>query len=148
MKETWLWGEKLICVDGIRITVQTHDGRTITSPVCMAVGKPADTDSLAWTLRVYVTPEAEGRLQPSEIWHHFGGWSDGGDCFETQENQFTEQLEEFWARLLGPDEHIRRRIMAVVGDFDVKWSSVSINADGVVTLRLAGGKEKTIRPPR
>ena len=146
LKETWLWGEKLICVDGIRITVRTNDGRTITSPVCMAVGKPAD--SPAWTLRVYVTPEAEGRLQPSEIWHHFGGWSDGGDCFETQENQFTEQLEEFWARLLGPDEHIRRRIMAVVEDFDVRWSSVSINADGVVTLQLTGGGERTIRPPR
>ena len=74
----------------------------IRSRGCMAVGKPADTESLAWTLRVFVTPEAERRLQPSEIWHHFGGWSDGGDCYETQETQFTEQLEEFWARLLGP----------------------------------------------
>jgi hypothetical protein len=39
--EDWVWSGRLICVDSLAITVQTSDGKTFSSPVCMAV-KPWD----------------------------------------------------------------------------------------------------------
>jgi hypothetical protein len=35
------------------------------------------------------------------IWYHLGGWSDEGDTYDTQLADFEEQLNLFWADVIG-----------------------------------------------
>ena len=97
--------------------------------------------------QVLVTPEAEERVSPSGIWHHFGGWSDEGDTYETQEAQFEDELKRFWAELAGPDEHLRRSILASLAGIQPEWKSVTISSDGTVTFHHTDGSAKTLEPP-
>ncbi len=147
--ESWLWSGKIVCVDRITITAHTSDGKSFSSPVCMAM-KPAgdDPDKRVWEDVIFVTAEAQDRLNPSEIWYHLGGWSDGGDTYDTQESEFTENLEQFWLQLVGPDEHLRVRILESMAGLERNWRSATIAANGTVTILFRDGSQKKLRPPR
>ena len=93
-----------------------------------------------------VTPAAQNRLTASEIWHHFGGWSDEGDTYETQSWDFERQLEQFWMKLIGPDEQLRRKLVEALRDVYPAWSFAKVFANGEVRIRFADGLVKTIRP--
>ena len=96
---------------------------------------------------VLVTPDAEARLTPLQVWYHFGGWSDEGDTFDTQLEQFEEDLDRFWANVVGPDEHLRSGILRALGGIRPEWARVIVSRDGVVTIRFVEGAEKILYPP-
>ena len=80
-----LWAGTLTCVDTITITAQASDGRVFSSKMCMAIAPAAPEKAPSWADdHMLVTPEAQERLCVSEIWHHFGGWHDEGDTYETR----------------------------------------------------------------
>jgi len=140
LHESYMWSGQLACVSSLTITAHASDGRVLSSPVCMARTPAREED-------VLVTPEAEQRVSPSEIWYHFGGWYDDGDTYDTQQFQFEEQLDHFWAQLAGPNEHLRRSILASLAGIQPEWKSVTISSDGTVTVRHADGSERTLEPP-
>ena len=87
------------------------------------------------------------RLSASEIWHHFGGFCDEGDTYDTQLDQFTEELDRFWAGLAGPDEHLRRSILQPLQAIRPEWRTVTVFSSGMATIRYADTSVKTLRPP-
>ena len=140
---------RLICVESLTITAHTSDGKVYSSPVCMAVTEPTKEER-RWfdSARVYVTREARKRLYASDIWFHVGGYWEDGDTYDTQATLFSNELDEFWLSIDGPNEPLRAGIMESLGRFARGWKSVSATADGVVRLVLADGSEKMIAPPR
>jgi hypothetical protein len=96
---------------------------------------------------VHVTPEARKRLSDSEIWRHLGGWYEDGDTYDTQDANFQKELEAFWANLVGPDEHLRLRVMEALRDIGRTWQAVSVGAEGWIKVRFVDGSEKIIQPP-
>lgn len=148
LHEACVWTGTLTCVDGLAIMAQTSDGKVFSSPVCMAKAPPPE-DAKGWCDdEVLVTPEAEERLRPSEIWYHFGGWCDEGDTYDTQLGSFEQELDRFWADLLGPDEQLRRSIMAALAGLKLAWKSVKVFANGKIRVQLKDRTTKVIQPPR
>lgn len=143
-----VWSGTLTCVDELAITVATSDGREFSSPVCMAKAPPPE-DAAQWVDdHVLVTSAAQERLCPSEIWYHFGGWYDEGDTYDTQLYSFEQELERFWADMLGPDERLRQSVMEALARLKPAWKSVKVFANGKIRVQLKDHSTKTIRPPR
>ncbi len=148
IRREWLWNGTLTCLESLTITVRTSDGQTFSSLVCMAEAPEPPKDAAAWaTGHLLVTPEAQQRLCASEMWYHLGGWSDEGDTYDTQLAQFEEELEGFWARLIGPDEQLRRSLLTPLESLRPKWKSVTISSDGTVAIHFTDGPQKVIQPP-
>lgn len=144
----YLWSGRLICVKELTIIAKTSDGRKIASPVCMAIRTDLPADGPQWGAEeILVTPEARTKLLSSQIWYHLGGYADDGDTFETQEVQFEEQLDRFWADLVGPDEHLRRKILEDLGFVKGEWKTVTISSDGAVRIQFADNSIKSLTPP-
>ncbi|MBC8218087.1 MAG: hypothetical protein H8E73_06440 [Planctomycetes bacterium] len=97
--------------------------------------------------QVFLMPEAREQLSASHIWFHLGGWSEEGDTYETQEYQFEEQLELFWAKIAGPGEYLRAKLVqnldAVKGD----WWTIAIDADGTVLIAYKDGSTEKLTSP-
>jgi hypothetical protein len=144
----WLWSEVLVAVQSIRITAQTSDGKLFDSDVVMAVLAPKNIER-PWRGAddVFVTPEAREQLSPSHIWFHLGGWSDEGDTYETQEYQFEEQLELFWAKIAGPSEYLRTKLVENLDAVKGEWQRITIDADGTVVIAYKDGSTKTLKSP-
>ena len=114
----------------------------------MAIAPPQPDKESGWApTRVLVTPQARERLDASEIWHHFGGWSEEGDRYDTQISQFEQELDRFWTELAGPDEQLRLAILESLADIQPRWRSVTVRAHGLVTIRHANGSKTVLRPP-
>ncbi|HOW72218.1 MAG TPA: hypothetical protein PKY77_16585 [Phycisphaerae bacterium] len=147
LQEDVIWSGRLVCVDSLAITVRTSDGRNWASSVCMAVRPVTGKQKRRWwNEEVLVTPEAQDRLNSTDLLYHLGGYSDEGDTWDTQDAQFCEQLERFWDRLVGPDESLRRRILEPFGGFD-SWRDATVLPSGRITIRFTDGSKKTIDPP-
>jgi hypothetical protein len=114
----------------------------------MAIAPPPDKDPRCLEEYVLVTPAAEEKLNASEIWHHLGGWYDEGDTYDTQEVQFEQDLNHFWANLRGPDENLRCRLLGAIEGLGTDWKSVVILRNGNVRIRYAKKRVKTITPPK
>jgi hypothetical protein len=61
-------------------------------------------------------------------------------------------LDSFWARLMGPDEPLRARLMEAVAGLGSSirgrgWRSVTILSSGCVTIHFKNGRDKVITPP-
>ncbi|GMU20511.1 MAG: hypothetical protein AMXMBFR13_06080 [Phycisphaerae bacterium] len=141
-----IWCGRVVCVDSLTISTQTSDGRKWVSRVCMAL-RPAleDRKNIWWDHEVLVTPEARDRLNPTDILYHLGGFSDEGDTWDTQEAQFSEEMERFWDQLVGPDEGLRRRILEPFESF-TGWREATILPNGTVTIHFTNGSKKVIEP--
>jgi hypothetical protein len=148
LHSTCVWTGTLTCVDGLAITAQTSDGKVFSSPVCMAKAPPPADASHWCDDEVLVTREAEERLRPSEIWYHFGGWYDEGDTYDTQLYDFERELDHFWADLGGPDEQLRRSVMAALAGLKPAWKSVKVFASGKIRVQFKDRSARTIRVPR
>jgi hypothetical protein len=61
---------------------------------------------------------------------------------------FQEELDRFWMNLVGPDEQLRRNIMAALTVVKPQWRTVKVHANGKVRIRFQDKSTKTIRPPR
>jgi len=148
LHEACVWTGTLRCVETLVITAHASDGKVFSSPVCLAKAPPP-ADANGWCDdEVLVTREAEERLSPSEIWYHFGGWSDEGDTYDTQLSSFEQELDRFWADLVGPDEQLRRSIMAALAVLKPAWKSVKVFASGKIRVQLKDRTTKVIQPPR
>ena len=148
LHESYLWSGKLVCVDSITTTAHTSDDKVWRSPVCMAVRPLPDDDKRRWfDHEVLVTPQAQERLSARDIWYHLGGWDEDGDLFDTQQMEFEEDLQRFWAMLVGPDENLRRKILAPVQGLQTDWETITILRTGVVTIRDARGELRILPPP-
>jgi hypothetical protein len=113
----------------------------------MAILPPQDKGHWMDTNRVFVTPQARERLVATEIWYHLGGYSDEGDTYETQETQFSNELERFWADFIGPDENLRQSIIKAMDDISAKWKRVTVTDSGAVTIHFKNGSTKLLAPP-
>ncbi|MCC6681651.1 MAG: hypothetical protein IT445_12180 [Phycisphaeraceae bacterium] len=151
LHEDWMWSGKLICVESLKITVHTEGGERFSSDVCMAVCPYEDHDEgdrVFHEDELYVTMEARARLSDSEIWHHLGGFNDEGDSWDTQQYDFSHQLDDFWAHLMGPDEPLRQRLIEATSGMKDNWRSVTIHASGRVAIHFKDGTEKKLVPPQ
>jgi hypothetical protein len=146
----WLWTGTLTCVESLVITAHASDGRVFSSPVCMAMSPqpPQEAASEPYSGHPLVTPEAQDHLAPSEIWHHFGGWSDEGDTYDTQEAAFEQELDRFWADMVGPDEQLRRDILNTLAGIKPAWHWVQVFDSGKVHIHFQDRTAHTIQPPR
>ena len=147
LQESLVWSGMLICMETITIAAHTSDGKVFSSPVCMAV-LPPETGHAAWMNpdRVCVTPKAQKKLATGEIWFHLGGWYEDGDTYDTQESSVQEDLDVFWADMVGPDESWRLQLMEATGGGRHDWRSVTISREGSVNVILADGSTKAIQP--
>jgi hypothetical protein len=144
LARSWIAGNTLFCVDSITITVHCSDGRTFSSPVCMALRPP---DKNSYDQDLYVTPEARASVTDEQVWFHLGGWSEDGDTYDTQLYDLRRELGEFWARVTGPHEPLRAKLMECMADSEATWESVTMLAGGRVTIRHKDGSELVIEPP-
>jgi hypothetical protein len=145
----WLWSGKLICVDSLVIAAHASDGQVFSSPICMAREPlPPEGDPRSSDEPVLVTPVAQDRLYPAEIWYHLGGFGEDGDTYDTQLALFEDDLNRFWADLIGPDEQLRRSILAPLNRIEPEWQSVTITGDGRITIQHTDGTSKAIDPPK
>ncbi len=144
----WVWSDVLVAVESIRITAKTSDGRVLDSDVVMAVAAPQETDR-PWcgADHVYVTSAAREQLSPSQIWFHLGGWSDEGDTYDTQEYQFEQQLELFWAKIAGPGEYLRTKLVENLDAVKGEWQTITIDADRTVVIAYKNGSTKMLTSP-
>ncbi len=146
LHEDWMASGKLVCMDSLGISVETSDGRTWRSPVCMAIRSIESDKRRFWVdEEVLVTPAAK-ELDYCDIWYHLGGWYEDGDTFDTQLAVFSEELDRFWTALIGPDENLRRSILGLLESLP-DWKHVKAEASGTVRLTFNDGSEKTIEPP-
>jgi uncharacterized lipoprotein YmbA len=60
---------------------------------------------------------------------------------------FEEELNRFWADLIGPDEQLRQSIVAPLSRIEPEWRSVAVSADGTVAIWHVDGTYKTMDPP-
>lgn len=140
-----LWSGSLCCVTEISLTAKTSDGQTISSQVCMA---EKENNTSRWPEHdVLITKAAKEELQNDEIWFHLGGYYDDGDTYDTQYCSFSAGLEQFWTEVIGPDEHLRRKISDTVRHIREDWSAITITPDGKVSVQLVDGSESEILPP-
>ena len=143
-----LWTGTMTCVASIAITAHASDGRVFSSEVCMAKAPAAAPEAPDWAEdHVLVTPQAQQRLCASEIWYHFGGWSDEGDTYDTQMFEFEEQLDHFWLSLAGPEERLRQGILASLAAVRPEWQTVTVTPDGSVAIEHLDGTRSALRPP-
>ena len=144
----WVWCEMLVAVDSLQIIAHVSDGRTFKSDVPMAIKQqPRPQRRRGWTsINVYVTPKAREELYPTDIWYHLGGWSDEGDTYDTQMEQFEQDMEMFWSTIMGPGEYLRTRLLSCISEFRLDWRKITIDADRAVTILYKDGSEQVFEP--
>lgn len=143
-----IWSGELACVDLLTITAHTSDGKTFSSPVCLARSPVPPDKASTWAEDlILVTPKAQQQLCASQIWYHLGGVSEDSDSYETQEFNFEQELDRFWADLIGPDEHLRRQLLHETNHIKPEWRTVTITSKGDVTIQFTDGSTKTLQPP-
>ncbi len=149
IRSQYLWCERLIAVESLQITAHISDGQTFTSEVPLAVNEPPHHEGTCrWVgTDVLVTRAAQRELEPTDIWYHLGGWSEDGDTYDTQLADFEEQLNHFWATIVGPGEYLRLRLLECLNGFDLDWQSVSIEASGKVWITHQDGRAEMLLPP-
>ena len=129
---------QLALVESITITAKTSDGKTFSSPVCMAVEQEE---------HLLVTREAQKAISSSEAWYHLGGYNEDGDTYDSQAYSFEKDWDRFWADVAGPNEHLRQEVTRLLR-FQLKcWKEVRVTPDGAVKVIKDDDSEMTISPP-
>ena len=137
----------LVAVDSLRITVHTSDKKVFKSNVLMAVlEEPREKRTWCCT-NVYVTLEARSQLSSTDIWYHLGGWNDEGDTWETQLYDLEQELEEFWATIIGPAEYLRSKIRSCLYGVIKDWKKIIFEEDETLTILYKDGTEKVYKSP-
>ena len=99
-------------------------------------------------MNVYVTPESRRQLMPTDIWYHLGGWNDEGDTWDTQEYQVEQEIEEFWATIIGPAEYLRSKIRDCLYRIVKNWNAITLEEDDTLTIQYKDGSEKVYKSPQ
>jgi hypothetical protein len=135
---------RLTCVSALAVSVQTSDGKTFASPVCMAVASPRADCDREFDPDMLVTRDARERLRASEIGYHFDVAFAGKDTYGRQLNGFERELDRFWADLVGPNERLRRSVLEALAELKPPWHSVTVLANGQIQVMFNDGAAKTI----
>lgn len=145
----YLWCEALVAVENLEITARASDGKTFSSSVPMVVSLHEEKAGInRWIgTDVLVTIAAREKLASTDIWYHLGGWSDEGDTYDTQLADFEEQLNLFWADVIGPGEYLRQRLFDCLRDFRINWERIEIHRSGKVWLSHKDGRAEMLQPP-
>ena len=140
-----VWNETLVAVDSLQITAHTSDGKVFKSEVLMAVLEQP-TEKRSWCcMNVYVTLEARSQLGSTDIWYHLGGWNDDGDTWDTQLYDLEQELDQFWATIIGPGEYLRSKIRQCLFGVIKDWKRITIEADETITILYKDGTEKVFK---
>ena len=140
-----IWCETLVAFESLKIAVHTSDKKVFTSDVCMAVLKEQARIRTWSDTNVCVTPESRSSLETTDIWYHLGGWSDEGDTWDTQVYEVEQELEEFWATIIGPAEYLRSRIRGCLHGIVKDWKTIVFEDDETLTIRYKDGTEKVYK---
>ncbi|HBG27646.1 MAG: hypothetical protein A2Y10_10410 [Planctomycetes bacterium GWF2_41_51] len=139
---------EIACFDKLAITVHTSDGKIHSSDVVMAVITEAQKDGRQWSDEtVCVTKEARKNLSSESIWFHLGGYSDEGDCFDTQLSYFEKEMDEFWNELIGPYETVRQQLVKELYPLYEKWQKITIFSDESLEIVFKDGRRQRVNPP-
>ncbi len=84
--------------------------------------------------RELITLKARDSLDPTNIWYHLGDYSEDSDTFDTQLFYFEQQLELFWATIIGPGKYLQSRLLNCLEDFNLDWQSITIDSDHTITM--------------
>ena len=135
-------------MESLKITVHTSDKKVFKSDVLMAaLEQPREKRS--WCgMNVYVTLEARNQLNSTDIWYHLGGWNDDGDTWDTQLYYFEQDLEQFWATLIGPAEYLRSKIRSCLYGVVKDWKKIIFEEDDTITILYKDGAEKVYESSR
>jgi hypothetical protein len=143
----WIWNHEVDAYDILEISVLTSDGKLFESRVPIAMVEHARNSMSSWAEKtICMTKEVRKELCDEHLWYHFGGWSEDGDTYDTQLFDFGEELTQFWADILGPEEFLRDRLLGTISDFVSKWKKLTIRDDGTMTIQYADNSEKTCKP--
>lgn len=146
LRESCLGSRKLLCVDSLRITAETSDGKTWSSPVCMAMGtEQTDKAKGQRDDTIYITPAARESLEPCNLWYHVGDFCEDGDPYETLFCSSRKEVDAFWGRLVGPDEGTRRRVLEAMEGFH-NWEQAALSTDDTLTVHFKDGSTRVIEP--
>ncbi len=130
-----VWAGELTCVDRIELVAYTSEDHVeLRTRVCMAVQPPVEVEDGAENpiYRVYVTPEArDNPACQGLLWDHLGGELDYGDTKDTQLEHLDEEMQRYWAEVVGPDEHLRTKSWT-------SWKTRGQNGDPSPSPRTAG----------
>jgi len=140
-----VWNETLVAVDSLQITVHTSDKKIFKSDVLMAVLEQQREKRTWYCMNVYVTLEARSQLGSTDIWYHCGGWNDEGDTWDTQLYYFEQDLEQFWASIIGPGEYLRSKIRECLYGVVMEWQKITIEADETISILYKDGTEKVFK---
>jgi len=147
--ENCVWFGSLTCLDSISASIEISDGRKWSFQVPVAAEKSSESD---WHEGAWVTPDAEQAVRTETLLCLLGGVSDEGDTYDTQIGNFEQELSEFFAKLCGDGECLRRDLLEVLEKYNHRkvvgeWSTARITKHGVLVLKYRNGVCKTIRPP-
>ncbi|MCK4791315.1 MAG: hypothetical protein KAV87_46710, partial [Desulfobacteraceae bacterium] len=142
-----IWCETLVAVDSLQITVHTSDEKVFKSNVLMAVLEQPAKKRSWYYMNVYVTLEARSQLGSTDIWYHLGGWNDDGDTWDTQLYYLEQELEQFWATIIGPAEYLRSKIRSCLFGIVKDWKKIIFEEDETLTILYKDGTEKVYKSP-
>jgi hypothetical protein len=143
-----IWSETLVAVESLRITVHTSDKKVFASEVCMAVLEETSRERRWSCMNVYVTIKARSQLETTDIWYHLGGWNDEGDTWDTQVYEVEQELEEFWATIIGPAEYLQSKIRSCLYGIIKDWDTIMFEEDETLTILYKDGTEKVYKSPK
>ena len=143
-----IWSETLVAVESLKITVHTSDKKVFTSDVCMAVLEEAAKERSWRYMNVYVTLESRSQLATTDIWYHLGGWNDEGDTWDTQLYAVEQEIDQFWATIIGPAEYLRSKIRECLYGIVKDWKTIIYDDDETLTVRYKNGSEKVYKSPQ
>jgi hypothetical protein len=104
----------------------------------VATATPATTASITDRTRAI---EQVWKLAKAENWNI-------RDTYDTQEEQFQEELEAFWQQLVGPHESLRTQLMTATEKLAKGWRQVTIRPSGKVVILQKDKSEQVLAPPR
>ena len=138
-----LWQGRVTAVENLNISVKTSDGREVSSDMPIAIRE--------YTLEHYrtcraddevlVTLKARQSVDPNDLWYHLGGYFEDGDTYDTQLGSFREELELFWAEIIGPGEYLRTRLLDCMRDFNLDWQTIMIDSGSKLTITRKDGQQ-------
>ena len=140
-----IWRETLVAAESLQIAVHASDKKVFISDVCMAVLEDSAKERTWSYLNVYVTLESRSRLDTTDIWYHLGGWNDEGDTWDTQVYELEQELDQFWATIIGPAEYLRSKIRGCLYGTVKDWKTVVFEDDETLTIRYKDGTEKVYK---
>ena len=96
-------------------------------------------------VNVHVTLESRSSLDTTDIWYHLGGWNDEGDTWDTQVYDLEQELDEFWATIIGPAEYLRSKIRSCLFGIVKDWQTIVFENEGTLTIRYKDGSQKVYK---